>query len=95
MTAPRRLLIAAYISAYGVAVYAGATAVEAGDALYATGLFGTSAGLLLGVRREYAAAAAIRRTTALPPGCLCEMWWITLGVHHDAQCPALTSEESR
>jgi hypothetical protein len=33
-----------------------------------------------------AGQAAIEYATALPPGCTCELWWITLGADHDAYC---------
>lgn len=38
-------------------------------------------------------AAAIECATARPPGCRCEMWWTSLGVLHDLECPAHAQQE--
>ncbi|WP_406425869.1 hypothetical protein [Streptomyces sp. NBC_01589] len=64
MTSTRALMIAVYSVAYFIAVYAGATALASGDALYAVGLFGTSTGLLLGIHREARHAARLVRIAA-------------------------------
>ncbi|MEU6929014.1 hypothetical protein AB0A05_07600 [Streptomyces sp. NPDC046374] len=56
---------------------------------------------LVGVYRHHqvpavadrAAAAAVERATALPPGCTCETWWTSLGHHHDRTCAALARKE--
>ncbi|MGW6391144.1 hypothetical protein ACWFR1_11705 [Streptomyces sp. NPDC055103] len=117
MTQARALMISLYSAVYLIAIYAGASALDAGDDLYAASLFGTSLGLLLGIHREtrhaarlirmvatyrhgapYAGAVddlvAIEQATALPPGCLCESWWTSLGHHHDSQCPALVRKDT-
>ncbi|MFC7791324.1 hypothetical protein [Streptomyces cinereoruber] len=33
-------------------------------------------------------APDVEYATALPPGCRCETWWISLGARHDSHCPA-------
>ncbi|MEU1815193.1 hypothetical protein ABZ543_08340 [Streptomyces roseifaciens] len=64
MTPARPWAIGGYVIAYGVAVYAGTAAVDAGHALYAVALFGTSVGLLVGMRREFQYTARQIRAAA-------------------------------
>ncbi|MFD3608996.1 hypothetical protein ACFWXA_13145 [Streptomyces atroolivaceus] len=64
MTAARALMMALYSTAYLVAVIIGASALDAGEDLYAAGLFGTSLGLLLGIHREARHAARLVRMVA-------------------------------
>ncbi|GAA2948722.1 hypothetical protein ACFPN0_14940 [Kitasatospora cinereorecta] len=56
-----RMMITLYAIGYMVAIYAGASALETGDGLYAAGLFTTSVGLLLGIHREARHAARLVR----------------------------------
>ncbi|WP_434593415.1 hypothetical protein [Streptomyces sp. A5-4] len=64
MTAARAVMVATYGVTYLVAIYAGASALDSGDTLYAAGLFGTSLGLLLGIHREARHAARLIRMVA-------------------------------
>jgi hypothetical protein len=57
-------MISVYAVAYGVAAFAGASAADAGAQLYATGLFTTSIGLLVGIHREFHHAARLARIVA-------------------------------
>jgi hypothetical protein len=52
VTRAGRLVVLAYGVAYFFAVWAGTGAVQDGNAVAAAGLFTSSAGLLLGIRRE-------------------------------------------
>ncbi|GGZ23743.1 hypothetical protein GCM10010387_16210 [Streptomyces inusitatus] len=59
MNRTRQAVIAAYATAYGLAVWAGALALDASDALSAIGLFTASVGLLVGIHRECRHAARV------------------------------------
>ncbi|MEC3995221.1 hypothetical protein VSR01_17430 [Actinacidiphila sp. DG2A-62] len=65
MNAARMVLVSLYAMAYLLAAWAGASALASGDFLYAAGLFSTSAGLLLAVRREFCHAARLLRVVAV------------------------------
>ncbi|MGW6456302.1 hypothetical protein ACWF94_10310 [Streptomyces sp. NPDC055078] len=64
MTNARTMMITLYAIGYMVAIFAGSSALDAGDDLYAAGLFTTSVGLLLGIHREARHAARLVRVVA-------------------------------
>jgi hypothetical protein len=65
VTTARTVMVSVYAMAYTVAVYAGTSALQSGDGLYAAGLLGTSIGLLLGMHREFGHAARLLRVVAV------------------------------
>lgn len=65
MDRTRRTVISLYVATYGLAVWAGATALEDGNALAATSLFTAAVALLVGIFRECRHAARLIRIVSV------------------------------